>query len=201
MPVSAVYLFIPVTATSCAGLWNLAGDIHPAAVTAAIPADAAAEAMAAATASAEPAAVCATWQLNWPANSPYCWYKRDTGGSPQGPNQNVFNSSNVLLNQAGQLVLQVTRTATTPVTTYTSGEVFLDRSLGYGDYIFVVQTAASAIHPKLVASPFIYADDNREFDIEYAKVSLASTTQQKLVTRLCCGGFLASDDVWASCLL
>eukprot|EP00775_Hariotina_reticulata_P003088 gene3088-3367_t len=165
------------------GVEVVEGDLYPAATITATP-DAAVDALAGA-ASVKPAATCDAWQLNWPANSPYCWYKRDSDGNPQGPNSNVFDDTNVLVNQAGQLVLQVTRTATTPTTTYTSGEVFLDRSLGFGDYIFVVQTPASAIHHKLVASPFIYADDNREFDIEYARVRVVQSAEQKPVDSRC----------------
>eukprot|EP00775_Hariotina_reticulata_P010774 gene10774-10930_t len=52
---------------------------------------------------------------------------------------------------------------------WTCGEVFLDRSLGFGQYEFTVATAPSDIHPNLVASPFLYACQDNEFDVEYAR--------------------------------
>jgi hypothetical protein len=52
---------------------------------------------------------------------------------------------------------------------WTCGEVFLDRSLGFGQYEFTVATDPDDIHPNLVASPFLYACQDNEFDIEYAR--------------------------------
>jgi hypothetical protein len=80
----------------------------------------------------------------WPANSGYCWFRRDSGGQKQGPGDNVFASANAAVDAAtGHLVVSIVRAPGGGG--LTCGEVFLDRSLGFGDYVFVVQTDPSLV--------------------------------------------------------
>jgi hypothetical protein len=79
----------------------------------------------------------------WPANSGYCWYRRDSGGQRQGPGDNIFASANAGVEVAtGNLVVKIVKEAGGG---FSCGEVFLDRSLGFGDYVFVVQSDPSLV--------------------------------------------------------
>jgi hypothetical protein len=60
-----------------------------------------------ATLQAVAAVACPSSQLEWPAASGYCWYKRDSGNQQTGPGSNVFAASNVAVNTQDQLVLTV----------------------------------------------------------------------------------------------
>ncbi|WIA39888.1 hypothetical protein OEZ86_013330 [Tetradesmus obliquus] len=116
----------------------------------------------------EPPQPCADWQFMWPANSGHCWYRRDSNGEKQGPGDNLFSSANAGVNaETGYLVLKIVKE---PGGGWSCGEVFMDHSLGPGDYTFVVQSDPSLMHHNLVASPFLYAANapdgsSRELDV------------------------------------
>lgn len=116
----------------------------------------------------EPPQPCADWQFMWPANSGHCWYRRDSNGQKQGPGDNLFSSANAGVDaETGYLVLKIVKE---PGGGWSCGEVFMDHSLGPGDYTFVVQSDPSLMHHNLVASPFLYAANapdgsSRELDV------------------------------------
>lgn len=140
----------------------------------------AASAACAAAATALPTPSCPSGQFAWPRGSHFCWYRRDSGGSPVGPGPNVFTPSNVALDSSGRLTLSVRREAHG----LTCGEVFLNRSLGLGDYVFVTTTDPAALHPSLVASAFLYATDTQEFDvIEHSRWSWPSSANSQFVVQ------------------
>ncbi|KAF6258863.1 hypothetical protein COO60DRAFT_1075566 [Scenedesmus sp. NREL 46B-D3] len=124
----------------------------------------------------------------WPAGSGHCWYSRDSSGQRQGPGDNVFSSANVAVDAGtGNLVVRVAQGPADGA--FTCGEVFLDRSLGHGDYVFVVQTDPSLMHPNLVASPFLYAENapdgsSRELDVvEFARWGQPSIPNSQFVVQ------------------
>lgn len=76
-----------------------------------------------------------------------------------------WRASNVAVGTRGQLVLQVTRSGSG----FTAGQAVLDRSLGFGDYVFVTSTPPARLHHGLAASPMIYASRTNEFDIAFSR--------------------------------
>ncbi|KAF8062893.1 VAD1 [Scenedesmus sp. PABB004] len=115
---------------------------------------------------------CPAWQLQWPPGSPYCWYTRDSEGARQGPGDNLFASANAALRAAdGALVLTVAPPPRAggagPAPPPACAEVFLNRSLGLGDYVWAVETPPGGVAAARVASTFLYAAQGREFDIEF----------------------------------
>ncbi len=109
--------------------------------------------------------ICQTGELNWPKGTAYCWLRRNTNGAYQNPGQNIFDPNNVRVNSAGKLIVKVKKNKTTGM--ITCGGVYLSKSLGLGTYEFFVMTSPTKIHRNLVASPFIYAKQDNEIDIEY----------------------------------
>jgi hypothetical protein len=81
------------------------------------------------------AIACGAPTFEWPVGSGYCWYKRSSGGSAQGPGPNFFQPSNVAVTASGALQLTIQQVGADMA----GGEVFLDRSLDLGDYIFTVR--------------------------------------------------------------
>lgn len=91
----------------------------------------------------EPPQPCADWQFMWPANSGHCWYRRDSNGEKQGPGDNLFSSANAGVDaETGYLVLKIVKE---PGGVWSCGEVFMDHSLGPGDYTFVMQSDPSLV--------------------------------------------------------
>lgn len=86
------------------------------------------------TAAATPSAACTNADFEWPSGSGYCWIKRDSGGALEGPGPNIFRPENVAVTAADVLELTVSPAGGT----MSSAEVFLEGSLGLGDYIFLV---------------------------------------------------------------
>lgn len=88
-----------------------------------------------------------------------------------GPGPNVFSSSpeNVWVDAAGQLHLRVTSRNGR----WLSAEVFLDRSLGYGTYRFMIASPVADLDPNAVLGLFTWNDDpaynHREVDVEFAR--------------------------------
>ncbi len=93
---------------------------------------------------------------------------RVKGGPSQmgpGPNYWDWSSEAVFVDCHGRLNLMVRQTADG----WKSAEVWLPGSLGYGTYVFVIDSDVATLDPQLNASPFIYQDDAHEFDIEYSR--------------------------------
>lgn len=90
-----------------------------------------------------------------------------------GPGPNFFSRSNVRVDSDGRLHLAITKSGSK----WTTAEVILDDSFGYGTYTWVLRTPAP-LDPNVVLGLFTWNDDpaenHREIDIEFAKWGSAS---------------------------
>ncbi len=94
----------------------------------------------------------------------YTWTVKSGYGGP-GSNYWSDSSESVWVDDNGQLHLKVR---------YENGvwycsEVYLQKSLGYGKYIFHMATRPDLLKPMLVNGLFLYQRDQREVDIEFTK--------------------------------
>jgi hypothetical protein len=103
--------------------------------------------------------------------SGYGWSVKTSGGALAGPGPNYFSDStnNVWVDSQGLLHLKIT---------YTNGlwqcaEIISDRSFGYGQYRFTVNTPVSVLGTNVVLGMFTYSYDaaynDREIDIEQSR--------------------------------
>lgn len=91
---------------------------------------------------------CPSGTFQWPKASGYCWSKRETFGAIQGPGNNVFAASNVLVDSnTDTLTLNMVKKGSRT----SCAEVLLDRSLGYGDYVWQTVTDPDEVSPELKA--------------------------------------------------
>lgn len=92
----------------------------------------------------------------------------------QGPGPNVFDGRNAYLDPRGRLVLELVQRDRS----WTSAQVFLDRSLGYGDYELVLAPVAGPMDSRAVLGFYTWdqspAFANREIDIEISRWGQAS---------------------------
>ncbi len=95
--------------------------------------------------------------------SGYTWQVKNGLGGP-GPNNWGNASDQVFVDSLGRLHLTVSKQNNQ----WYSSEVYLKNSLGYGQYIFDVDTTVDKLDPSLVAAPFLYQDDTHEIDIEFS---------------------------------
>jgi len=97
--------------------------------------------------------------------SGYEWEIRQTAGNPQG-SRNLYNPANAWVDPRGFLHLRIAKNATG----WTSAEVDLPRSLGYGSYRFIVQDI-SQLEPAGVLNISTWDDlgPYREMDIEISR--------------------------------
>lgn len=97
-------------------------------------------------------------------------------GSPvaQGPGPNIFDSRNAYLDSRGHLVLELVQRDRV----WSSAQLFLDRSLGYGDYELVLAPVPGAMDSRAVLGFYTWdvnpAYANREIDIEISRWGQAS---------------------------
>ena len=110
-------------------------------------------------------ASCPAHQFQWPAGKNYCWRHKDSARKLVGPGPNIFAASNANVAANGDLSLQIDFVGGK----WRSGEVILNRSLGLGDYVFVVRTDPWYLDRNLVLAPFLYANDSNEVDIEFSR--------------------------------
>lgn len=88
------------------------------------------------------APTCPTGTIQWPKNSGFCWIKRETNNVKQGPGDNVFAASNVVLDSStDKLTLKMVKKGRQT----SCAEVILDRSLGHGDYVWQIDTDPSQV--------------------------------------------------------
>jgi hypothetical protein len=102
--------------------------------------------------------------------SGYQWEARSLD-SDRGGTLNYFDPSNAWTDQAGLLHLRISRPAEGKQSDrWTSAEVKLSRSLGYGSYRFVVRDV-SRLEPAAVLSFFTWDDTGplREMDVEISR--------------------------------
>lgn len=95
--------------------------------------------------------------------SGYSWQVRGDIGGP-GPNTWGSAENEVFMDSLGRLHL----TVSAQNGAWHSTEVYLNKSLGYGQYIFDIDSAVDKLDTNLVAAPFLYQDDTHELDIEYS---------------------------------
>ena len=94
----------------------------------------------------------------------YDWTVRNVQGGP-GPNYFSDSVEEVWVDGNGYLHMEIN---------YRNGkwncsEVYLDGSLGYGTYAFVVDGRVDLLDKNIVLGLFTYETDTREIDIEYAR--------------------------------
>lgn len=84
-----------------------------------------------------------------------------------GPGPNYFSDSedNVWLDSKGRLHLRITKKEGR----WYCAEVYTEKSLGYGEYIFYVDSDVSFLDKNAVWGLFTYLDDNHEIDIEFSR--------------------------------
>ncbi|GAQ90675.1 Glycoside hydrolase family 16 [Klebsormidium nitens] len=110
-------------------------------------------------------------QVQWAGRT---WNIRSTNGGLEGPGPNYFSDSttNVFVNSAGALRLQVTKTAGA----WVCAEIMSPNSFGYGTYEWKITSGAGNLDPNVVLGLFTYDDNpdqaHREIDIEMARWGL-----------------------------
>jgi hypothetical protein len=97
--------------------------------------------------------------------SGYEWEIRQTVGNPQG-SRNLYDPANACVDKRGRLHLRIAKNASG----WTSAEVDLSRSLGYGSYRFIVEDV-SQLEPAAVLNISTWDDlgPYREMDIEISR--------------------------------
>jgi len=100
--------------------------------------------------------------INW---SDYCW--RVKTGDLVGPGPNYFSDDtvNVRIDQEYRLHLKID---------YSDGrwycaEIVLDRPMGYGKYLFKLESRVDSLDYNAIFAGFIYEMINQEFDIEFSQ--------------------------------
>lgn len=101
--------------------------------------------------------------------SGYGWTLKNSGAERVGPGNNLFSGANVSLNDAGELVLELTKQKGD----YYCAEVISQRSFGYGTYIFTLGAMPEALHKNVVLGLFTYntslPNGGTEIDIEVSQ--------------------------------
>jgi hypothetical protein len=108
--------------------------------------------------------------------SGFTWNVKTSHGGLAGPGPNFFSdsSNNVFVDSNGDLHLKITFDNGM----WNCAEVILDRSLGYGRYLFKLDSRVDDLDPQAVLGLFTYSDsplfNNREIDIEFSRFANAS---------------------------
>lgn len=98
--------------------------------------------------------------------SGYDWRVKSSEGKV-GPGPNFFDGSedSAFLDSKGRLHLKVRKAEKG----WTSSEVVLSKSLGYGRYSFTLATQPKQLDDRVILGAFLYADDTREIDFELTR--------------------------------
>lgn len=112
--------------------------------------------------------------------SGYEWQVKGSQGKV-GPGPNFFDpsSDSVFVDAKGHLHLKVRKTDKG----WTCSEVVLSKSLGYGTYTFTLVSPPSALDDNLILGLFVYEDDTKEIDIEWAKWGDSSAPNAQFVVQ------------------
>lgn len=102
--------------------------------------------------------------------SGYQWLVKAGSGGP-GPNHWSDSDSSVWLDNSGYLHLKIRKSDNI----WYCPEVYLNSSLGYGTYKFVVESDLAQFDKNIVVGLFLYEDDTKEIDIEFARWGNALT--------------------------
>lgn len=113
--------------------------------------------------------------------SGYEWIIRTTGDHQSGPGPNYFSNAqeNVWVDNAGKLHMRITNNHGI----WYCSEVTLLESLGYGHYLFQIQSRVDILDKNIIAALFLYKDDSREIDIEFAKWGNAHADNAQFVVQ------------------
>jgi len=97
------------------------------------------------------------------------WIVRTTNDKKEGPGPNLFSDSdkNVWIDEKGSLHLKIRQDGGN---WYCSG-IIAQKSMGYGKYVFYVNSDVTTLDQNVVAGLFTYLNDNEEIDIEFSKWS------------------------------
>lgn len=98
--------------------------------------------------------------------SGYDWLVKSSDGNKVGPGPNYFSNENdgVWVDDSGRLHLTIKNKKGAWVCT----EVTLLKSLGYGHYIFQIESNVEQLDKNIVAAVFLYKDDTKELDNEFS---------------------------------
>ncbi len=91
-----------------------------------------------------------------------------------GPNLWSDDTSNVRVDESGALRLALTQEGGE----WYCAKVSLQRSLGYGRYVFTVSRRVDLLEPGVMGALFIYEDDSNEIDIEFTGAGKAQYVVQ-----------------------
>jgi hypothetical protein len=93
------------------------------------------------------------------------WSVRE--GSEQGPGPNNWSddSRSVWVDRQGRLHLKLRHVGGS----WRCAEVYSQKSLGHGEYVFQVATNVEQFDPIVVAGLFTYLDDSHEIDVEFSR--------------------------------
>lgn len=97
----------------------------------------------------------------------YEWNVKSAMDRKVGPGPNYFSDTrdNVWVDSQGRLHLKVTRRNGK----WFAAEVYMDESLGHGEYTYYVQGPIDQMDPNLVFAPFLYRNESQAINIEFAK--------------------------------
>jgi hypothetical protein len=92
------------------------------------------------------------------------WNVRKGHGGP-GPNRWSDGKESVWVDDQGRLHLRIRQIAGE----WSCAEVWTQKSLGYGDYVFQLASNVEKNDPNVVVGLFTYLDDRHEIDIEFSR--------------------------------
>lgn len=113
--------------------------------------------------------------------SGYTWIVRDTHDRTSGPGPNLFSNSekNVWVDKNGKLHLSIVKRKGK----WYCAEVTLDKKVGYGKYIFYINSSLSSLEEHIIAGLFTYLNDNEEIDIEFSRWSIHDNQNAQYVVQ------------------
>lgn len=113
--------------------------------------------------------------------SGYKWLVRNTQQKKFGPGPNLFSNSseNVWVDEAGKLHLEIINKNEN----WYCAEVTLNQQVGYGKYIFYINSSLSSLDDNVVVGLFTYLDDSQEIDIEFSKWAINDNDNSQFVVQ------------------
>jgi hypothetical protein len=113
--------------------------------------------------------------------SGYKWLVRNTQQMKFGPGPNFFSNSNenVWVDEVGKLHLKIINKNEN----WYCAEVTLNQQVGYGKYIFYINSSLSSLDDNVVVGLFTYLDDSQEIDIEFSKWSINDNDNSQFVVQ------------------
>jgi len=109
------------------------------------------------------------------------WIVRTTRGKKEGPGPNMFSDTDnsVWVDPQGRLHLKIRQEGGN---WYCAG-VIAQKSMGYGKYVFYINSDVSKLDQNVVAGLFTYLNDEEEIDIEFSKWSSPSNQNAQFASQ------------------